>query len=238
MAEYGNIEEAVAGLKHGTESTVMSRVAAEDLPLGFPLFQLKGELESIGLLSNDKAVVDYDADFVTANVVTTTVVRPGPLGELVTTVVVTPFDTDQATTLAALAAGVNAVDGIDCLSEALQQITVSSDDGAAITVTSVVTLGATQAGVTVTASNSGNQVYRGVSMLTHKDPVPYKSGDMVNIMTNGRIWVYCSTACVAGEAVYYDAAGEFANAGTLAGSMIFESNLSAAGIALVKINNP
>jgi len=238
MAQYGNIEEAVAGLKHGTESTVMSRVAAEDLPLGYPLFQLKGEEESIALLNNDKAVVDWDADFVTANNVNVEVVRPGPLGELVTASVDVLFDTDQATTLAAVVAAVQAIDGINCVSDALKQITVTSDDGAAIVVTGEVTLGASQAATAITASNSGNQVFRGVSMLTQTNPVPYNSGDMVNIMTNGRIWVYCATACVAGAGVFYNASGQFANAGTAAGTMIFESNLSTAGLALVRINQP
>jgi hypothetical protein len=236
--QYGNIEKAVAGLQYGTESRVMSRIAAEDLPLGYPLFQLKGEDESIALLNNDEALVDYSVDFITGNVISVTVTRPGPLGAAVTTEVSTTFDTDQATTLAALVAAVDGIDGIDCASEAANQITVSSDDGAAITVESVVTGGASQPSVTVTAQNSGNQVFRGISKLTQKDPVPYKSGDMVNILTEGRIWVYCATACQAGDAVSYNANGEFANAGTAIAGMLFESNLDAAGLALVVINNP
>ena len=236
--QYGNIEKAVAGLQYGTESRVKSRIAAEDLPLGYPLFQLKGEDESIALISNDESIVDYSVDFITGNAISVTVTRPGPLGEAVETEVSTTFDTDQATTLAALVAAVAGIDGINCVSEAANQITVSSDDGAAISVQSAVTGGASQPSVTVTAQNSGNQVFRGISKLTQKNPVPYKSGDMVNIMTNGRIWVYCSTPCLAGDGVAYNASGEFANSGTTIPGMLFESNLDAPGLALVVINQP
>ena len=238
MTAYDNINAAVAGLKHGLNSRVISKLAAEDLPLGYPLFALKGNDESIGLLNNDEAAVLYDADFVSLNNIEFNVTRPGPNDVDVTTQVNVLFDTDQATTLAALVAAVDAITGIDAAGTGAREITVNSDDGAAITVTSTVTLGASQAGETVTPANSGNQVFRGVSMLTQTNPVPYPSGSMVNVMTEGGIWVEVSTACVSQSAVYYAADGTFANAGTIIPNVIFETDLAAAGLARITINKP
>lgn len=230
--QYGNIEAAVAGLKHGLYSTVRSRIAAENIPLGYPCFSLKGDTETCGLLNNDQAQVDYDADFVTGNVITVNVTsdREG------TQTAVVNFDTDQATTLAALRAAVNAMIGINETATVARRLLINSDDGAGITVTTTVTGGAAQAVGTVTASNSGNQVFAGVSMLTQKDPVPYVATDAVNLMIEGWIYIYCATPAVAGEAVSYNANGEFANAGTAVANMTFEGNLSAAGVVLARIN--
>lgn len=238
MTAYGNIDTAVAGLKFGTESKVLSRVAAEDMPLGYPAFQLKGETDSIALLNNDEAVVLYDADFVTLNNIEFNVTRPGPGDTDVTIQVNVLFDTDQATTLAALVAAVQAIEGIDAAGTGVREITVNSDDGAAITVTTEVTLGASQAGATVTPANSGNQVFRGVTMLTQNNPIPYVSGQMVNVMYEGGIYVETDSACVSGDGVFYSAAGKFSNAGTAIPNAIFESDLAAAGLALITINKP
>jgi len=238
MTEYENINEAVAGLKHGLNSRVISKVAAEDLPLGYPLFALKGNDESIGLLNNDESVVLYDADFVALNNIEFNVTRPGPNDTDVTSQVNVVFDTDQATTLAALVAAVDAIDGIDAAGTGVREITVNSDDGAAITVTTVVTLGVSQAGATVTPANSGNQTFRGVSMLTQTNPVPYKSGDMVNVFLEGGIWIYVGSDCVSQSPVYYDANGEFNKAGTAVADAIFETDLAAAGLARITINKP
>jgi hypothetical protein len=239
MGAYGNIDNAVAGLKDGLYSRVASRVAAEAIPLGYPIFTLKGETESCGLLNNDESAVLFDADFVASNVISVTVSRPGPIGETVQETVQVTFDTDQATTLAALVAALDALDGIDAAGTGAREVTLNSDDGAAIAVSGVtVTGGVSQAGSTVTPANSGDQVFAGVSLLTHNTPVPYEAGKMVNILHEGAIWVYCATSCSAGNDVYYNSSGEFANAGTAIANAVFETNLSAAGLAKITINKP
>lgn len=231
--QYGNIENAVAGLKYGLYSTVRSRIAAENIPLGYPCFSLKGDTETCGLLNNDKAVVTFGGIIVPDNVITMTVTTDR---EGVQTAVV-PFDSDNATTFAAVVAAVDAMLGVETSAVGVDNFTVSSNDGAGITVTGVITGGATQEEIEVVASNSGNQVFAGVSMLTQKDPVPYVATDAVNLMIEGWIYIYCATAAVAGEPVYYNTNGEFANAaGTAVANMTFEGNLSAAGIVLARIN--
>lgn len=234
--QYGNIEKWVAGLKLGIDSRTKSLNAAMAIPLGYPVFQLKGNEESGALLSNDKATVLYSADFVALNVITVDVLRANASGGMTTDQVSVEFDTDQATTLANLRAVVGGIDGITESGSAARTLILTSDTGEVITVTTVVTLGASQATATITAANSGNQVFVGISQHSHNEPAEYPSGKMVNVMIDGWMVIYCATACVSGEKVYYNSNGEFANAGTEAVGVTFDSNLSAAGLASVRIN--
>lgn len=84
--------------------------------------------------------ITLDADLITANVITTTVDG---------TSVASTFATDHDTTMTAHSALIAAINGVSGASSAARIITVTSDFDTELTITSVVTLGASQAGIVV-----------------------------------------------------------------------------------------
>jgi len=110
------------------------------------------------------ATVTYDADFVTSNSIAFSV-----NGAAITPVV---FDTDQATTKAALVAAIDALTGVSCVAGAGRVIVVTrrvlpAEDSADIAIETEVTLGGSQASASTVYST--DQVFGGICMLKQNE---------------------------------------------------------------------
>jgi len=191
----------------------------------------------------------YSADFVTSNSIAVTVNG---------TALTQAFDTDHATTFAALVAKIEALDNVTATGNATTRvITILGTDVNVVLTSLAVTGGATQA--TSTVVESTQDVFLG---LTVKDDtleqdnsgnVYYKLAnlDMVSTCTRGRIVVYVEEAVTPLSSVYlrYKANGTGKTTGqfrkdadsskaVLISNARFKSTTSAAGLVELEINNP
>lgn len=250
MPAYNNLDEKIQGLIYGLHPRkIESWRAAEDIGFGEPVFSYNDEDYSKGQGSVWKKKVDVktitlDADLVTSNVITTTLTIDG----VAQTPVATTFDTDHDTTMDNHKADLEA---------AFSGLTVTLTDatnnrqftlfykGSNIDVASVVTLGASQAGITI-ASGTSPQIFIGVTVFTQKslkDSVGYYEQDeAINVMTSGQIWVYASKAVNPNTAAYVIiAAGATQNqftdssSGTYDTKARFRSLTTAAGLVLLEV---
>ena len=234
-----NLTEAFAGMKADLSfDKVISRIAEGAIPFGRGVTAETANVTTVRIAAKDNADALYDADFVTSNSITFVV-----NGTAITPVV---FATDHATTFAALIAAIDGLTGVTAVAGSGRHILVEMEDGSAITVSSVVTLGATQAGVTFTYS--ADDVFRGVSVAVHKEQdsngvVQYAANDAVSVLTQGPIWVETSKAVDADSTAYLDMTGGLgkftdASSGHLATGGKFISTVAAAGLAKLEINLP
>jgi hypothetical protein len=230
---------AFAGMKADSRFDEVESFAAEEaIPFGRGVTAEAGDTDSVRLAGKDNAAMLYDADFVTGNSITFVV-----NGTAITPVV---FDTDQATTLAALVAAVDGLAGVSATSLAARTVNVEMEDGSTITVSSVVTGGASQA--TGTPTYSADDVFRGISLATQKEQnssgvVQYEQYEAVSVLRKGVAWVETGVAVTADEDAYIDmtgAIGKFTNvsSGNLATGGKFRSTVAAAGLAKLEINLP
>jgi hypothetical protein len=233
--------EAFAGLKVDSRfDHVETGQASVAIPFGYPVGAEAGNLTQVAKFSKDNCSLLYDADFVTGNLIN------GTVNGVAWTEV--PFDTDQATTLTNLIAAVNALDGVTATAGAARTVLIEMDDGSQITVTTVVTGGASQAVGTPTYSS--DNVFRGIALHKHQQQLSvgvqtaqYAVGEPVSVLRQGAAWGECSVAVTADEDAYVDIAagtGKFTNVSTdnVATGGKFRSTLAAAGIAKVEINLP
>jgi len=252
MPEYGNIDPSFPGLKHGLDSRVESKRVADaaGLNFGYPVFGYVGNEKDVFTYKQDQSQTVFDADFVTLNNIVATV-----NGVAVTAVV---FDTDHDTTMTNLKEQILA----DIPGATVTLTDVAGDnrtiviqiDGVNVVVTWAVTLGASQAGDTVTVSST--MVFKGISMYTALEAAvkkdlagnvleggalyPYK--DAANIMIDGWIDGVIAVDVSANTAAYVVASG--ANQGkltnvagvALTGVTFEKSNTAAVGYATVRIN--
>lgn len=168
----------------------------------------------IMLPRNDTASSVFSADLITANVVNATV----------NGVAITPV-TYATSHLATMQAVANAIAAIPSVASAVvggvndRTITIISNVGTATVVTSfVVTLGASQATVTTTASQSGTffgvtqTIYNKMSSwipntgpnlsLSSGGSTPYYQGEVAPTLTQGRIYVVPETVITSNSPVY------------------------------------
>jgi uncharacterized metal-binding protein len=230
--------EAFAGMKVDSRfDHVETGQAQGAIPFGYPVGAEAGNTTQVSVMTKDIATLLYDADFVSLNVINGTV--NGVAWAPVT------FDTDQATTLAALIAAIDAMTGVSAVAGAARTVVIEMDDSSTITVTTVVTLGASQA--TGTPTYSADNVFRGIAL--HENVVPvagvaqYVNTASVSVLRQGAAWVECSVAVTADEDAYVDiaaATAKFTNvsSGNIATGGKFRSTLAAAGIAKLEINLP
>ena len=178
----------------------------------------------------------FDGDFVTGNLITITV-----NGEATAAV---PFNSDHDTTSADVLAAIQGLSTVDSASisdgAVNREFTIESI-GDVIAVSETVTGGAGQ--VTGTPTFSSDDIFRGISLHTHKEDGNYAINDAVSVMRQGTAWVDTGVAVVADEAAYVDivgALGKFTNvsAGNLATDGFFRSTNSGAGLAKLEINKP
>lgn len=236
MAQYDrNIPVSFAGLKvDSMEDHVESFAAAGDIEFGYPVGSEPGDTHYVAMVTKDNCSLLFDADFVTGNLINGTV-NGVAWAEVA-------FDTDQATTAAALVAAINALDGVTCVQGGTNRtFLIEMDDSSTITVTSVVTGGASQAVGTPTYSS--DNIFRGIALHQHNEAKKYQAKDTVSVMRKGKAWSEVSVAVTADETAYVDVAAgtkKFTNVSTdnLATGGVFRSSTAGAGIAQVEINLP
>jgi hypothetical protein len=181
------------------DSNIKTRNAQE--VIGFGKGVVKGSTGGTDVknIAKNIATLDFDADFVTSNTINLNV-----NGVAISEVT---FDTDQATTKAALVAAIDALTGISAVDAASRAITITTDAGDNITVSDiVVAAGASQANGSVAYTSS--DVVEGISALRHGQPVTiggddaYQINDAVNVLTKGVIWVNVIATVAYGDSVY------------------------------------
>lgn len=230
---------AMAGMKADSGfDRVESFTADGAIPFGRGVAYESGNTEKVRLPAKDIATLLYDGDFITANKIN------GTVNGVAWTEV--DFDTNQATTLAALIAAIDALDGVSATASVARTVVIENDDGSPITVTTVVTGGESQA--TGTPTYSGDDIFRGVSLQEHTKAqdadglVQYADTETVSTLRQGVVWVETSKAVTADSDAYVlkDGTGKFtdASSGNLATGGKFRSTVAAAGLAKLELNIP
>lgn len=249
MSAYNDFEKAVAGLKYGLDSKAESWIAAEIIQFGAACFSYNDEdfSQGQGKVWNKKIDVyteTLDADLVTSNVITTTLTIDG----VAQTPVATTFVTDHDTTMDA---------HVTALEAAFSGLTVTLTDatdnrqftffykGSTISSSGVVTLGASQAGVT-DAEGTTQQIFVGVAMFVQNEALVssvgyYAAGVVVAVMTEGLIWVSVLAATNANVAAYVT--DNLTNVGAFTSTSTnnynigcyFRSKTTAAGLILLEV---
>lgn len=230
MTAYGNTDSALEGMKFGLDSDVVSRVAGNAAGFGKPAMIFSGDSDKAYAYTLNKSVMTYSADFVTSNVINVSV----------NGVAISPvtFATDHATTFAAVITAIDALAGVTATAGAGRaiNITVDGTQGVAITVTTVVTLGASQATATQVLSCSGTLF--GAFLRTQKYPGSYEIYDVANIMREGEMWVMTADAVVANSAAYLVAAtGVWTDesSGNVSTNYVFRTSTSGAALARLEL---
>lgn len=248
MGAYNNLDTAIAGLKIGVgfADRVETFKAAEVIAFGSPVFVYEGDELNGYNVKQDVSTITLDADLVTSNVITTILTIDG----VAQSAVASTFDTDHDTTMdnheAALEAAFSglAVTLTDATNN--RQFTLTYKGVNMSLVTSVVTLGASQAGVTIAYTNG--QVFAGVALFSQKGYVDnvgqYNQYDAMNVLSRGQLYVNTGGAVNANTDAYVVWDGTSANqkkfSGTASGNYVtnckFRSTLAAAGLALLEVN--
>jgi hypothetical protein len=170
----------------------------------------------------DKVSVTYSVDFVASNSIPMSV-QIGSATALTITPVV--YATSHAATFAALIAAIDALAGISCVAGTGREILITVDNATDnVTVSNnAVTGGAGQP--TLTIAYTSTDIFEGVSVLRHGQPVTvggndqYEINDAVNVMTRGCIWVYVVATVAYGEDAYvYNDKSNTANRGQFTNS--------------------
>lgn len=248
MGDYGNMDSAFAGLLHDSAYNRNIRTRAngqERIDWGVGVFAYEGDDVNGYTVHQDIGVITLDADLVTDNVITTTLTIDG----IVAAPVATTFNTDHDTTMD---------DHVSALETAFPGLVVTLTDGVnnreftlfykgktIDEITSVVTLGASQAGITITYDNG--QIFDGVSVFTQKGGKStigyYPQYAAVNVLERGFIWVETDGAVDSGQDAYiiWQAGadqGKFTATETdnYETGCKFRTSRSDAGLALVEVN--
>lgn len=247
MAQYGDMDQKIAGLKYGiAESRDESWVVAdaEGIPFGYPVFGYRGDPNNAYRFHNDQDTVVFDDDFVTGNNIDGSV-----NGDAITQV---PFDTDQDTTIANLVAAIQALDA-DYIVEltdtggnnrTIRIVTPGETAVSAFTVTG----GASQAVAAITSAFSAELEYLGAARHEHKEPetqgtnsATWELGDTINVMAQGQLYAEVGEAVNANTDAYVlVSGGNIGKYGNNSGSDFatdsrFRETLTAAGLARLYI---
>jgi hypothetical protein len=227
MTAYGNIDSALAGLLVG-DAEVVSRVAGNECNFGMPAVVFSGDAEKVFQYVLDKSVLTFSADFVASNSIAVSVD-----GTAITPVV---FDTNHATTFAAVVAAINGLANVTATAGAGRSINISMDDHSAITVVAAVTLGASQATSSQVLSCTGSVF--GVFPRVQKVGGQFNQYDNTPIVREGEMWVMTADAVVANATAYLVAAsGVFTDdsSGNVTTGYVFRTATSGAALARVEI---
>lgn len=226
MTAYGNQDSAIAGGKVFGDSEVVTRLAGGIIDFGKPVVQYAGDSDKCYQYLLDKSVATFAADFVASNSIALTV------NGLTATVA---FDTDQATTKAALVAAVDALAGVTCTAGAGRAINIITE-GAVCTASVVITGGVSQTTMSQVLSCSGSLF--GVALRTQKLDGQYNAQDAVNVLREGEIWVLTNDTVVANTAAYLVAAtGVWTDesSGNVSTGYYFRSSTSGAALARLEV---
>lgn len=233
---------AYAGMKADAEfDKVISRVAEGVVPFGSGVGAETGDNEKCRVPAKDNASLAFDADFVTSNKIN------GTVNGVAWTEV--DFDTDHDTTAAALAAAIDALDGVTCTLDSTdankRTFLIEMEDGSAATITSAVTGGASQA--TGTPTYTSDDLFRGVALQTHKEQSvagvsQYNDTEAVSVMTRGEVWVPAAVALAVDDTVYVtvDGTGKFTNvsSGNMATGAKVRGYEASLNLARIELNIP
>jgi len=188
MAMYGDMDIARAGMLDGLDHEVESKVAVSATQFGDPLFVKDGDETFAYLPKTDVATVLLSADLVASNVITSTVTLNG----VAFTAVANTYATAHADSMTAHIALIEALTGVTCVAGTTNRaFVVTGESYANVSITTVVTLGASQATASITYTST--QKFGGVANISHRSYIDskgeYPAGDQVNVMNEGRIWV-------------------------------------------------
>lgn len=210
----------------------VSRVAEGAIGFGLGAAAGTDAEEQVRLPLFDIAEVTYDADFVTSN----------SIAFSVNGVAITPvaFDTDQATTLAALVAAVDGLTGVSATNPSGRIVRVVAA-GTDVAVTTEVTGGASQAGATIVTSSS--DVVRGITVaILNQTSGEYDDTNVVTVKRKGAIWVATDGSGITVDgSVYINTDGKFTDSATdslAVSSASYVKYDSTTQLALVEINLP
>jgi len=193
-----NMEVGQPGLLYDIDTTsVLSYNAAEAIQFGFGLVQ-GASANQARLAAKNLATVTFDADFVTDNEIVVDVngVTVGPV----------IFDTDQATTIAALAAAISALENVNAVVSGVRELSVTRTDGEVIVDNIAVTAGASQANGSV--AYSAENKFIGVAIATQameqnlSGEAFYSATQTVSVLTRGRIYVYVEQDVTVRDSVF------------------------------------
>lgn len=191
--QYGDMSPARPGLPDGSNHKIDTKYAKEAIGYGEPVFVVAGEDYNAYLPVQDSVVMTFAGDFVASNVITSVVTLDG----VAFSDVVTNWDTDQATTLAALIADLTALTGVTAVAgTAARAINLSVAAGSNISIVSTVTLGAGQ--TTASYVYSTSLLFGGVAIVDHKEGLDingdrfveeFGEGELLGAVTDKDIWV-------------------------------------------------
>lgn len=224
MGAYGNIEQALEGMKFGLDSEVVSRVAGNEANFGKAAVVYAGDSDKAYQYLLDRSTATFAADFVASNVIKVTV-----NGKQATA----NWTTDQAGTIAAVVTAVNALDGVTCTYSSGRVIVITTQ-GEVCTASLSITGGASQTTMTQVLSCSASVF--GVFLRVQKYPGKFEVRDVAPIVREGELWVMTADAVVANSSAYLvDATGAFTGASSGNVSTNFKFRTSTSGAALARL---
>lgn len=190
MAQYGDIGQLSAGNKYGSQGTDITEpyVAKSSLGFGKAAFGYKGDPDHAVDIETDSNTITYGGVFVTLNVINASI-----NGNAIAPIT---FLDDQATTMGLLIAALQELNADYIVSFSGLIITVITP-GETCVLTSAITLGASQASVTIgTAVASADHVFLGPVIKAQKAPTSvaasetgYVSGEELEVMRDGYLTV-------------------------------------------------
>lgn len=228
---YGEYEKALAGLKYGLESDIVTAAAKAIIQFGEPVLRAVGD--ELGGYVLDKLALTFSADFVASNVIAGSI-----LGQAVSVT----YATSHAATFAALVTALDAVAGVDIVaSDATARTITLKTDGKFTALALAVTGGASQA--TLAIALPTDRVLAGIALRVQKAPVSavlgarYDLTEAVPVMVEGGIWVEASKAVSAFAKAYLTTSGKFTDSavGAIATKYSFNSSTTAAGLVQLTV---
>ena len=176
MTQYGDFDQAIAGLKYGEDSDVESFVSKEinGIDFGLPLFGYEGNDNDVFAYHQNISAMTFDGDFTAGDVITLTVDG----------VELTPvtYATSHAATLAALVVVVEAEVTGSTVTGVTRTITIEVEDGVNRSVTETVTGGGNPTGSEVLSSG---MIFKGGAVFVPREGAITKDldGDTVDAAT-------------------------------------------------------
>jgi hypothetical protein len=236
---------------------VLSPRCAEEMPVGLGVVKVAGVDYQVRLPHQNLSTITFDADLVTSNVIN------GDIGG--NSIAPVTFASTHLDTMNAIAAAIELLDGVASATvggSGNRVITVVAEEDATNVFAEnwVVTLGASQAGVT--ESNTSSDSLYGIALRTQNKenlrdssgsngPAPYYVGDCVSMLTRGRVFVTVEDTLDSDDDVYvrfYPSSpnlqlGSFrsdSDSGTAlqCADCVWRVGASAGALAVLEINKP
>lgn len=232
MPEYDYIDKSINGLIQGLNNEIDGRfVAAEQVEFGTGVFGYIGEDKKVGIFHLDVGKLVYSGEFVDSNVINVTV-NGGAISPVT-------WDSTHIITMNLVVAAIDALEDVEAV--------LDPDDGSNLTilirtkfvdatVSSVVTLGGSQA--TATATYHSGQVFMGCSTFVQNSPGVYELYDAVSVLKHGMVTIVPIEDISALEDAFIDIAGidkgSWSNAGLQVDARYLE-NATATGFTVLEV---